>query len=464
MAPLGWRAGLVLPIVALSIAAGCIGPGSGGAPPTLTTPTNATNATCFNSCNNLAAFQETNATVQGGMDGMNHAHDYWNGRERVTLFEVTTMMSPSPDASNQAVADFHPPQGTFVYEGTDHVEFTISNPQRHACEPVVTLGGFYICTDNTANTTPVPSGPPAPDPTGGPSGLILKYKHAAASDWIDAGPIAWGKPTIIQITHPTQVDMPHSTASAWEFEVVSPNPYDVTLEFTARADIVRGAGPIPLWPPHPDFYANGPSRVVLQQADVVACDGNSCKLPGNEKAGPIAAQKLISYGTKTLYVFLNVTDFQAPLPVTAPTTFFLWHWNSTGYDNITTPFDKNNHGVDKKNHEWILPVDDNGMDSPYADGSKWKFELGAGFTPPAGPSCYSGCADWSAKYTITVIATNQELPLSQYDMSCLRGDYCPHGNSTSTAADAATPADAQPTASPFAPAGPAALAAVPARP
>src|SRR5439155_20971100 len=85
------------------------------------------------------------------------------------------------------------------------------------------------------------------------------------------------------------------------------------------------------------------------------------------------------------------------------------------------------------------------MDSPYADGSKWKFQLGGAFFKQ-GVSCYSGCADWYAKYHITVIATDKALDVKGYDWECLRGDYCPKPNATASADVVVTPppADAGP--------------------
>ena len=82
-------------------------------------------------------------------------------------------------------------------------------------------------------------------PTGGPAGLKLRYKHASTIAWIDAGEVAWGKPISIKVTHPTQTDMPHATSSAWEFQVVSPNGTDNTLEIQAKAEILRGGAPYP---------------------------------------------------------------------------------------------------------------------------------------------------------------------------------------------------------------------------
>lgn len=422
---------VALTLVALGIVlAGCIHP-SGG--PAVKPAANSTseNASCFGSCDKLVAFEETNATDMTGEGSMSHTHDYWMGRERVNVFTSQVVMDPvQPGASYVAKVDFHPPEGHWVFEGTQSVEVTISDPQRHACPGGQSrLNGYYICTDTLGNLTPAPSLPPVADPTGGSTGLTLRFKHASATDWIDAGPITWGKPTTIKITNPTQTDMPHVTSSAWAFEIASPNQYDGTLEFTAKVDIVRGSGPIPLWPPHPNFYPDSHYRKVLD-VDAAACDTQGCSLPGYEKAGPVKPARLISYGTRTLFVWANVTDFQAPVPPLAPNNWFLFHDNTTGDENITNPNDAK-HPIAQKSNEWILPVDENGMDSPYADGSKWTLQLGAALQ--GGLSCYAGCAAWAAKYHLTVVASDLALPQDQYDWQCLAGNYCPPSNGTSGA-------------------------------
>lgn len=370
----------------------------------------------------IVAFEETNAT-EAGAGGVDHHHDLWNGQSRVVIFETQAMMSPgaSPDGVS---ATFRPPQGTFIFEGTGLVEFTIANPTRHACEPLVTFGGKFYCTDYLGEGRP--AAPPVPDPK--PSdGLELRYKHASTAEWIDAGPLAWGTPLPIKITQPTETDMPHATSSVWEFQVTSPHSYDSTLAFTAKAEMVRGEGDVPLWPGHPDFYAERDSRTVVESVPAKACDGGltgaGCLLAG-DGVEPVVPSKLISYGTRTLYIWANITDAQFPNPATQPTVWFLYHRNATGQNNITDIFDQN-HAIDVREHSWILPVDDGSMDSPYADGSRWEFELGAAFTPPAGSSCYGGCADWYAEYTLTVIASSVALPGEEYDMYCLSPDsYC----------------------------------------
>ena len=239
-------------------------------------------------------------------------------------------------------------------------------------------------------------------------------------NWIDVGEMQWGTPLTIKITDPIQTDMPHATSSSWAFQILSPHKEDATLVFTASATIVRGEGEIPLWPGHPNFYADTCCRTVIETT-AQACDTAGCQLASNP--GQVKPDRLVSYGTRTLHVWINITSVTAD-PVLAPDVWFLWHFNASGRDNITDVFDKEGHGFAVREHYWVIPVDDSGMDSPYADGSKWRFALGGAFYKE-GISCYGGCANWVADYTIKVIATNEELPLEAYDMFCLRDDYCP---------------------------------------
>ena len=403
--------------------AGCIGPKD--AP----VDTNVTNETDFNKANplggsTLVAFEETNKTEEG-VGGVDHHHDMWNGQTRIEIFSERSAMAPYDRVDGveyQAVAEFTPPDGTMVYEATATVEFSISEPSRHACAGRARLNGYWICTDTGDDIIGAPEVPAQSDPTGGPSGLKLRYKHASTTNWIDAGEIAWDVPLIIKITDPTQTDMPHSTSSGWAFQIASPHKEDSTLVFTAKATIVRGVGDVPLWPGHPDFYADSCCRRVLDVPDAVACDGSACNLV--QSSGLITPDKLISYGTRTLHVWANITSVFAPNPALAPDVWFVRHINSTGRDNVTTIFDKEEHGAAIMEHYWILPVDDNGMDSPYADGSKWTFGLGGAFFKE-GISCYGGCADWSAEYSLVVIATNEVLDPELYHMSCIIDTDCP---------------------------------------
>ena len=403
--------------------AGCISGDGGDELGTATTNNSSVNTEAPEGRGTIVAFEETNQTEEG-VGGVDHHHDYWAGRGRVTIFETSAAMEPFVDTEG-AYAEFRPPQGTFIYEATEAVEFTLSSPKRHVCAGYLgTLDGQYVCSSNLDYFGAPAAVPSVDDPTGGPSGLKLRYMHASTTQWIDAGEITWGTPVIIKITDPIQTDMPHATSSVWQFQVYSPHPEDATLTFDAKAEIVRGPVDIPLWPGHPLFYTpEKPSRVISNNVMGYACDTTGCIQPDEE--GPVVPEKIISYGTRTLYVWVNITEFVANNPATAPNSWFIYHVNATGRSNITNPFDQENYGIEKRELHWVLPVDDGSMDSPYADGSRWWFELGASLTTPV-VACYGGCADWSAKYTMTIIASSEELPLEQYHMSCLSDDdYCP---------------------------------------
>lgn len=367
----------------------------------------------------IVAFEETNMT-EAGVGGVDHHHDNWGSQTRMVLFESEQSMNAFPDGQNRAYTTFNVPYPSpgatgIVFEGTGQVEVTISEPSRRACEGAFTLGGHPICTDYLPvleDGTPVP-----PDPTGGPTGLFLRYRHGSASDFIDAGPLTWGAPTAIKITDPRQTDMPHSTTSLWQFQVISPNAYDTTLSFKVKAEIVRSdEADIPLWPGHPLFYT--PEKRV-REIYTGSHTGAGTGVSSTEETEIIQPDRLISYGTKSVYVWANITSVSAPNPLTAPITWYLWHTNASGITNITNPFDEVTHSASVKNHFWILPVKDNDMDSPYQDGSRWQFELrGAMTTPdPANTnrqvSCYGGCADYVVKYDIVVKASDIEEPMAE---------------------------------------------------
>lgn len=404
---------------------GCLG-GDDGATTAATDDNDSTNTT-FDAPQGrgpIVAFEETNET-EAGEGGVDHHHDNWKGASRITIFESQVAMEPFPGGGTYV--DFRPKlfgEANLVYEGTSTVELTISAPKRHACEPLITFGTHYLCTDYPVY---VPMGvPPVDDPTGGPAGLKLSYKHASTIEWIDAGDIVWNQPSAIQITHPTQTDMPHATTSAWEFRIASPNDADTTLMFTVKVDIVRGEGEIPYWPGHPLLYtAERPSRVVVDDVQAYACDSGftatGCATVGGDTA-EIVPDKLISYGTRTLFIWVNITDYQQTNPAFAPNSWFLYHSNTSGGQNATRTVDAENYPIEQREFFWALPVDEGAMDSPYADGSKWRFSLGASYVPPDNPlvgSCYGGCAEWAAAYTIKVIASMVQLPASEYHMACL---------------------------------------------
>ena len=361
------------------------------------------------------AFEETNVT-ETGAGGVDHHHDYWLGRDRVEIFATSAMMDPRPHAfglgdtpaPRYADVEFNMPPGALVFEGTSTLEFTVSNPRRHACDPTgATWDAKNTCTDGSGFGTPAL--PTVPDPA--PPQLKLLYQHASSGrdEWTDAGPLTWGTPLVLALT-PTMTDMPHATTSLWRYRVVSTTPaLDSTLVFDAAATIVRG-GDVPLWPPHPDFYATRASRVVYDGASSSAEGGQAGNLFGFED-GLVQETpgRLISYGTKSLHIWINVTGMRAA-PGQEPTRWYLYFHNATGDWQAAGLDDTVNTTVDKKAYVFTVPVNDDGMDSPYAPDSRWEFVLRGTLDTPAF-TCYGGCATYAVEYNMFILATNRVADL-----------------------------------------------------
>lgn len=336
----------------------------------------------------IVAFEETNKTTEGA-DGLEHDHDYWQGATRMPLIETLVSLPLATDGETSR--DVQPEQFTLVYEGTATVELTLSAPKR-------VIDG---------------------DPAGARPPMVY-YRHAAASEWIQVGQPEWDAPLVVKVTDPIQTDMPHATWSLWAFRFASTDPMANLLAFDVFAEIVRGEGDIPVWPGHPDLYADTQQRRVLETDAHSAQNGFvGDVLPIEENDGAVSPEHVVSYGTRTLYVYLNITSFDVTNPLDKPTNFFLWFHNASGRWNTTDLFDTTNHSAEQMEHRFVIRVTDDGMDSPYASASRWAFELGAAFLQGADGvfqvSCYSGCATWSSDYRVTVIATTEELPDEAYD-------------------------------------------------
>ena len=236
--------------------------------------------------------------------------------------------------------------------------------------------------------------PGAPDPAP-PGSLRVEVQHAAsaADAWVPAGDARWDAPLVVAVEDATWTDMPHASASLWAFRFRSAAAQDQSLTFDAVVTLVRAAGEVPEWPPHPDFYAEERARVVLEGA------GSSREAPGAPFAYEGAVPtRLVSSGTRTLIVHVNVTGLEGALK---PTHWTLQFHNASGrYWNLTEWVEAGTT-TDRAQLTWVLPVDENGMDSPYAPGSRWELVLRGTMG-----NCLGGCAVYDASYEVRAIATD----------------------------------------------------------
>lgn len=329
-----------------------------------------------------------NETVEkeAGLGGEEHDHDGWGGASRITIaqLEVGSFRALLPGSDTSTHALWRPSDG-FVLEGTQQVEVTLSDPRRVVCAPV-SFDGMAPCSPAA----------PAPSP---PAGVHLFYRHASTLEWTDVGEVAWGTPTVIAIDEVTWTDMPHSGKSLWEFDARSEATEDGTLVFDAQVDIVRGEGPIPKWPGHPKFYDEDLHEREVLRGTGTTVDGGMAT--GVEDTAAYA-QKLISFGTRSLVVWVNVTKVESPPGVTPV------EW-SLDYANATADWNGTMVVPDGEPLRFVLPVDDAGMDSPYAAGSRWRFLLQGWFAlgdPDTVGVGLSGFTPYTAEYDIVVFASD----------------------------------------------------------
>lgn len=406
----------VLAIVASLGLAGCIG--KPDAPLTNDTPvvneSGDQNATLPDGRGESAGLLETNKTEEG-VGGVEHKHDYWKGQDRVVLFDrVVGVSCPPcmpdgegtqpksvayvklgklPGASEDAEGeDGKPVEGgdAMVYEGAASVEVLFGAPSVFSSDL------------------------PAPHPA--PPSLFLQYRSAADADWTTPQPVVYGTPTIIEVM-PEMTDMPHSTHSLWVFRISTDRPETIDVPMTVT--VVKGRDVVD-WPGHPDFYADKPSRVVMQQHVTTHMSGIESFALYDSGGTWATPEKLISWGTKEITVIVNVTSAQNAYGA-APTGYFLEAHDATIIGPEITFGSRHgdiNGNNDLKTYEFALVVNETGMDGPYQPASRWGFRLMATFadvdTPAGGVGLCPGCFPYDIEYDIVVIAQSYESGRAEF--------------------------------------------------
>ena len=375
------RQPLLVALLLLSVAlAGCFkdDPADVGSELNETPPVEELNVTAVRS-EEAVAFQETNKTEEG-LGGRAHTHDYWQGRTRVDVISQRTTVFPFPllGATNEVgsqSADLQPPSPNLIYEGTLTVEVLVREP-----------------------TLARQRGTDVPHPA--PPALELWYLSPAdaAAAWRVAGAVTYESPVIIPVTG-KDVDMPHSLASLWLFRLVTAGSHDFSVNITVTAVFGENA---PVWPGHPDFYADGPSRLVLDADATTTEEGLGASLVKDYGYDYVNPEKLISWGTQKVVVFVNITNiaYGGAAPVD-PIYFYLRVRNATAQSDNTTVDQAEIGTGDQRSYMWEIPVDPNGMDSPYAPSSRWGFAMGAFY------SAFSDSSPYTVSYHITAYAIGE---------------------------------------------------------
>ncbi|HWG92264.1 MAG TPA: hypothetical protein VNZ52_15545 [Candidatus Thermoplasmatota archaeon] len=354
----------------------------------------------------LAAFQETNRTEMG-RGGMEHLHDYWEGKTTYTVMQGDWWFIPlplQPDGNSKyptgtAIADLSPDIGRLVPEGTSKLEITVKiyGPTPQICS--IRGNQLPACIVS-------PVGHPLAE------GLGLEYVTANDNlgEWRDGGQLLNGVPTFIDLK-PNEADMPHSTASLWLFRLYTLEANSVGFNITVVAhkgyDVVN-------WPGHPDFYVEKPFRVVFDNTVDMSYSGwHTFNLYGDDSTW-VTPEKLISWGTTRLEVYVNISEASLN-PEYSFVQLKGWHLdahNATNQPRIATTditmdeyYDENTDG---KNYHFTIPLDDAAYDSPYASVSRWGFRMLPDYEGALENGCIEMCPGFKMKASYTIIAWNDD--------------------------------------------------------
>lgn len=219
-------------VLALAVGlAGCVG-GSGGA--------SGSDGDPAGTDGNETTTDGDPATGDG--DDRAHVHDRWDGASKMAVIDSTTVtlsiVDPEePDGTDGCIdadgacfgGEEVPPTG-IVPPGTGWVNVTVEYPEDEF------------------------------------ESIEVLYQDALTSSWSTAGQVASGGTASIKIQDVRQTDDGHAKVSRWRFAVQAqgnPNglPYDGPAtpqggDVTVSAEAVRGPGPLPLEPPHPEYFVN----------------------------------------------------------------------------------------------------------------------------------------------------------------------------------------------------------------
>lgn len=367
-------------LLVLTLLAGCIRGGDDAVEPAsdanATAPPAASNATLPDGRGESLGNKETNRTEEG-VGGVEHRHDYWAGREQAIVFQRDVTFAPFPffpegkGSTPKGVAYISLPEGSLVYEGTDKVVVVAAARIRDQTHPQ-------------------------------PAALRLQYRTAADAAWREPVNLALGQPFEIPV-EAKETDMPHSTASLWNFRLVADRPSALVVEaFNVTVTAYKGREVVD-WPGHPDFYAETSERVVLDG------DFRSHQYGFPEDGfyedmdGWIEPTKLVSYGTGLLNVYVNVTTFASTPPIPA-TEYVLNVHNATllSTECCSDVYRDAEGKNDLKSYHFVVPVDTAGMDSPYQPASRWGFRLAAV------TGAFTDSSTYDVDYHMTIVARKAE--------------------------------------------------------
>lgn len=327
-----------------------------------------------------------NATDLGHMP---HLHDYWLGKDRVTLFDDVIDPGANEDPFQNLLpllVDKEPkagrtlwrlPDGAIVYEGTGSMEITATWE-----DPLVTS-------------------------------LAVATRAGGAAEFGEPLPLPLGETVTIPIT-PDMTDMPHMSTSRWVFAWESADAPGAALgPFEVRIDIVR-VDDVMMFPGHPELF-EGKSEKVLHDKDHEHSEVSYAKrVPNLATQGDfgektVSPDKVVPMETQAMRVEVTILDATATPGIVTDIRFF-YHGADTTF--LGHPFVIPLEGsLAEGLLVYQFPVTMEQTDTPYGDTSQWVFFVEP-VTKFAGaeqePDC-GGCTDVSIQYHLKVVAYDHVL-------------------------------------------------------
>lgn len=319
-------AALVFTLMVAGALAGCIG----GSPTDAAAPANDSPDVVTDPSNYSYA---RNASLDDG----GHIHDYWDGRDRITLMDRTDVVN-SLWLTSDLIHPFRPPGGHVVPQGTATVEVTIS-------------------WETSAISHHLPP--------------QLWIKTAADDEAWHRADLEDGR-TYEVPSSMERNDLAHQQLSAWSFQFRVPNPNEPVpyepLIFNGTVSIhveaIRGLE-LPVFPGHPDPW-NGSDRLPLLETTIDRFfTGNiGCYWGCQDMVHEPANGSIVPFDADVVEVVMESNE-----TVPFPTRFGLAY-----------------HGAETRNFTRIQPDEDDGTrkvyripvrsgmgDGPYALQSQWRF-------------------------------------------------------------------------------------------
>ena len=335
-------------------------------------------------------------TAVNGTGDRPHMHDYWAGKERVTLFEGEidpSQVDPLGWTFYRMYAERQPmvggaewrlPDGAIVFEGTGQLDLTAT-----WSDPRVTS-------------------------------LAVSYRTPEGPEYGPFQEMASGKTLSIPVT-PAMTDMPHMSTSRWGFAFAAgAAPGLAMAPFQLKVDVVKMRD-VDLFPAHPDLFEGQREKVLHDQEHAHQEVSYAQRAPNVVTTGEfgekfVTLASLVPMETVWMRVEVDILEATAMPGEVADIRFFYHGADTTVIGHPTVlPIEGS---LAEKRLVYSFPVTMEQTDTPYGKESQWELfvEPATKFTGQEAEPTMGGMTEVSIKYRVKVIAYAYEPDMPQSKM------------------------------------------------